>query len=229
MANLSRVEFADGTVWDTQHIANILGQENDGNNRLFADESGSTLNGMGGDDWIIGNDGNDTLYGGEGSNRLWGGDGDDTLVNSGGISTGGGGSDTYIHVAGSGDLVIHNNDFGVPGKDLLIVQGVSHNDTQLSRGLENELELRYEANSRIEQITILHFFDQDEVTAEALDSITFSDDGTTWDLDYIKTELLSVTLNAIPSGEELHGAGGNDFIYGAEGDDQLYGGVVMTP
>ncbi|MCP4993429.1 MAG: hypothetical protein GY934_06545, partial [Gammaproteobacteria bacterium] len=196
-----------------------------GDDDLWGYDGDGQLTGGAGDDELSGGAGNDYISGGTGVDTLRGGSGDDILVSGGGSCVGGAGNDTYIHIAGNGDLVISNDDYNLASNDVLIVQGIDHASVHLSRGTQDELEMWYLVNSVYEIITIIGFFDQNATTGQALDSITFSDDGTTWDIDYIKTALVpaSVTLYADPAGGELHGMSGDDYLYGAGGNDLLYG------
>ncbi|MEO6382424.1 MAG: type I secretion C-terminal target domain-containing protein, partial [Nitrobacter sp.] len=59
---------------------------------------GLTLNGNGGDDYLIGSNGNDILFGGAGHDLLLGGDGDDKLHGDDGanVLSGGQGADTFF-------------------------------------------------------------------------------------------------------------------------------------
>jgi Ca2+-binding RTX toxin-like protein len=65
-----------------------------------ATETGLTLSGNSGDNWLWGNTGNDTLIGGAGNDFLSGGAGANTLA-------GGAGDDVYV-VAGQNDVIIEN-------------------------------------------------------------------------------------------------------------------------
>ncbi len=231
----------------------------DDNTAAYAGAGNDVVSGGAGDDLLYGEAGNDTMSGGAGSDKLYGGEGDDylmagsaigvvvgssdsdvllggagddTLASGRGQCIGGDGNDTYIHTAGSGDLVISNDDSGTSSNDILIIKGISSTVSQLSCGPQNELVLHYLLSTPLgyasETITILGYFDQNASTSQALDSITFSDDGVSWNTDDVRLEVFGtldspVTLFSSPVGGELHGMGNDDFIYGAEGDDQLYG------
>ena len=80
-SKVERIEFADGTVWDTQYIQDNARSEN----------------------VILGTPGNDILVGTDRDDTLIGLQGDDTL-------TGGEGNDTYVFTKGSGvDRIIEND------------------------------------------------------------------------------------------------------------------------
>lgn len=90
---LSRFEFADGTIW-TGDEAGMLGtltrRGTSGADAIHGTASGETLLGLDGDDQIWGNGGADVLVGGRGDDWL----------------TGGGGADTYLFALDDGhDLI----------------------------------------------------------------------------------------------------------------------------
>jgi Ca2+-binding RTX toxin-like protein len=65
------------------------------------------------------------------------------------------------------------------------------------------------------------------IRSRAREAIRF-DDGTSWDLNTIKTQVPQGTsgadnLYAYAPGDTLHGLAGNDTLYGAAGADQLSG------
>jgi Ca2+-binding RTX toxin-like protein len=130
MFQIDQIQFADGSMWDLQAIADhaqgltLVGTEDfDFLSGFFTRD---TLSGLGGDDTIVGNEGDDLLFGGDGGDTLEGGLGNDTLhgeagddvlygglgPNSGGEGGEGGGGQT-------GDL----------GNDALV--GGTGNDTYL--------------------------------------------------------------------------------------------------
>ena len=105
--------FAEGDV--LIGIESVFGGK--GNDTLKALESGSRLNGAGGDDVIEGRSGDDLLAGGNGSDTLNGGGGDDLMNGNRGDDTlnggagddtlrGSSGTDTFVFSAGGGDDVV---------------------------------------------------------------------------------------------------------------------------
>jgi len=68
---------------------------------LYGLGGNDTLNGEGGNDWMLGGDGNDTINGGSGRDRMFGQDGDDRL--HGGAAEdrmeGGAGADVFVYTA----------------------------------------------------------------------------------------------------------------------------------
>ncbi|MBO6504050.1 MAG: M10 family metallopeptidase C-terminal domain-containing protein [Kordiimonadaceae bacterium] len=105
--------FADGDVLIS--IESLFGGK--GDDTLRALETGSRLNGAGGDDIVTGRSGDDLLAGGNGNDVVTGGAGndlmngnrgDDTLNGSAGDDTlrGSNGADTFVFTAGGGDDII---------------------------------------------------------------------------------------------------------------------------
>ena len=97
---LQRVEFADGTTWNTNDLKRLVNAiyGTPGNDTLNGDNNSNIIRGLAGDDTINGNGGNDYLYGGggkdilkgkKGNDYLYGGKGDDTLK--------GGEDDDYLY------------------------------------------------------------------------------------------------------------------------------------
>ncbi|MCX7086903.1 MAG: putative Ig domain-containing protein [Methylococcales bacterium] len=87
-ANLyvERVEFADGTVWDSAYLPaqvlgkpTVIGTAGDDVLTFWPTESG-LLQGLAGNDTLNGSNGNDTLDGGPGVDHLYGGAGDDYYI-----------------------------------------------------------------------------------------------------------------------------------------------------
>ncbi|MCU7918440.1 MAG: hypothetical protein KZQ95_08800 [Candidatus Thiodiazotropha sp. (ex Epidulcina cf. delphinae)] len=131
---LNAIEFVDGGQWDAQHIQATVLQPSAGDDLLFADLAGSTLDGQGGNDvmtgdagadQLAGGSGDDTLHGHGGDDRLQGDDGRDQLYGDAGndVLAGGGGDDSLSGGAGSdrlsgGDGVDQLE--GDAGDDLLI-------------------------------------------------------------------------------------------------------------
>jgi Ca2+-binding RTX toxin-like protein len=220
----------------------------DGNDRIFGDSGDDQLQGGDGNDTLRGNHGNDQLEGGDGNDELWGQAGDDTL-NGGegnddlfggagndtlecgtGYCVGEAGDDTYVHIAGDGDVTISNSDPDGAGNDRLVLRGVNSADVRLTLFPDFDdinLHISYTYGSRGERVTVTGFFNQDGTTGQSIDGIVF-DDGVSWDFDDIMSEVRRPTdgydmLYAYSNGDILHGLGGNDNLYGGAGDDQLYG------
>ncbi|MCA1972104.1 MAG: putative Ig domain-containing protein, partial [Caenispirillum sp.] len=80
-SSVRRFEFADGTVWNYEDIADRMvwrGTAGD-DERLWGSEYDDRIHGFAGNDVIAGFAGNDTIDAGEGDDVVYAGDGDDTV------------------------------------------------------------------------------------------------------------------------------------------------------
>jgi len=101
---IERVEFADGTVWDAQTIAERIG--------------GTRLVGSDGDDILVGDSGNNVLVGGAGDDQL---EGDE-------------GNDVYVYELGDGNDTIQDRDFNDGNIDIIrFGAGIAASDVGVSR------------------------------------------------------------------------------------------------
>ncbi|HGK6252664.1 TPA: calcium-binding protein, partial [Neisseria meningitidis] len=76
---IDEIHFDNGKVLDVATVKELVQQSTDGSDRLYAYQSGSTLNGGLGDDYLYGADGNDLLNGDAGNDSIYSGNGNDTL------------------------------------------------------------------------------------------------------------------------------------------------------
>ncbi len=115
------ITFADGSIWDTEAITDMLVQGTEGDDLMYGFSGSDAMNGSAGndllyarsgDDTLNGEAGNDTLSGGDGTDTLDGGSGEDTLDGGFGNDTlqGGLGADTYLFGRGSGQDTIIDRD-----------------------------------------------------------------------------------------------------------------------
>ena len=200
---------------------------NVGHDYLSGGAGDDTLNGDAGRDRLYGGDGNDTLDGGTGSDTLDGGYGNDTLrggAGSGDYLTGGRGSDTYLFGSGDGDTRIYNYDRDSDSQDVLrFLKGINPGDVQAKRS-SNDLQLTIKSTGEV--ITVQYFFYGNNYE---LNTVEFAD-GTTWDVETIKTKVLEGTEGAdsivgYASDDTIDGLGGNDTLSGRDGNDTLSGGA----
>ena len=114
----------DGTV-------DGAGAATGGDDRLVADSSDNTVDGLDGHDVLYGLAGNDSLSGGAGNDILVGGDGDDLLIGGLGNDTmsGGNGGDTYLFSADGGE-----------GSDIITDFDVANDVIRLSDVLDAEVD-----------------------------------------------------------------------------------------
>ncbi|MEY8250886.1 MAG: calcium-binding protein, partial [Colwellia sp.] len=207
----------------------------EGNDTLSGGAGNDTLSGQSGDDNISGGEGNDRISGGSGNDTLdgdsgqdyvYGGDGDDTLrggTGSGDYLQGDAGNDTYLFATGDGHTTIYNKDSTVNRNDVLrFLEGVEPSDVITTR---SNFNLLLTLQSTGEIVTIQKYFESSDYQ---LNIIEFTD-GTTWDVDFVKAQVLIPTegddyIVGYAENEALSGLGGNDVILGSGGDDILDGG-----
>lgn len=197
-----------------------------GNNSLDASlfTGMATLNGMGGDDLLIGGSGSDALNGGTGSDTLTGNAGNDALNGEDGddILNLNGGSDTADGGAGDDLLILSGNAGGTSatggsGANHFIIQpGLNGNVLLDAQGVDT---LDFSGfNSGIT-------FSLGVATAQALAGGLNLSAGTQF------TNLIGTTFNDVLTGNSLdntlQGLGGRDTLNGGAGDDTLDGGTGM--
>ena len=129
---IDEIHFDNGKVLDVATVKELVQQSTDGSDRLYAYQSGSTLNGGLGDDYLYGADSADTLNGGKGNDWLYSGNGNDMLNGDEGddrvygnhgddVLNGGAGNDGLYGEDGNDTLI------GGAGNDFL--QGGNGSDT----------------------------------------------------------------------------------------------------
>ena len=213
---------------------------NAGNNKIYGGSGNDCLEGGLGNDILYGGNGNDELYGGDGDDKLYAESGNNILDGGAGNDTldGGIGTNTFIFGKGYGhDIIASTNSGNIVFLDLNptdIVFKIENNDLRiLSKNTNDSLLLQKYCNN---------------VNAIIKNEIFKFADGTIWNKDNVREELLKGTLdndtilghydyenvvnglagNDIIWGnnknDKLYGGDGNDELYGGEGDDELYGG-----
>ncbi len=252
---LNAVEFADGTIWNSTLINQLVMQGTTGNDTLIGSSSDDTVDGLSGDDflsgdrgndYLSGNNGNDVLYGGYGNDSLLGGDGQDSLYGDDGADIlnaglgandymeGGGDNDIYLFAAGDGNTTINNYDTSTGHNDILrFASGIYPTDVLVRRS-SNDLQLTLQSNGEL--ITVQnHFLNGNQYL---LNAVEFAD-GTIWNSATLTEKLLTGTagadtitgfatndtINGLGGNDTLNGGGGNDTLYGGDGDDSLNGGT----
>ncbi|MBI4190070.1 MAG: putative Ig domain-containing protein, partial [Betaproteobacteria bacterium] len=211
--------FADGTEWDAAQLAALANAATEGDDWLYADPSGSTLSGLGGNDVLIGGAGNDTLDGGKGDDSLQGEAGDDIL--SGGPGNdflhGGDGHNVYLVASRAGI----DNIALTPGatEELRLDGGISAGDVRVS--LESgDLALEI---ARVGTKVLLSGWSEPGF-ADGV-KVVFGD-GTQWDMAQLNLRVAADTaINAPAKGRVLSGTNASDTLTGGQGNDWLEGGV----
>ena len=237
------VEFADGTVWDTEEIANrankILGTDDDdtlvGFGEAVGYHQGETFHAGAGNDQVNAGNGDDVLYGEEGNDTLYGEYGDDTL--NGGTGSdhmeGGCGSDTYVFNLGDGADTVFDYEYDMTPKDrILFGEGISSSDVRMERQGNNLVVWYSESDSFTVQDAYREYYGTGRYFVESVEFV----DGTVWDTEAIANRanhLLGTdgddTINGYAEAvgyhqnETVHGLGGDDQINVGDGDDTVYG------
>ncbi|MBN8474837.1 calcium-binding protein [Sulfuritalea sp.] len=206
---IERVEFADGTVWNTADLRALIS--------YVADENDNYLEGSTADDALDGLGGNDQLFGLEGNDTLNGGAGDDSLE-------GGFGDDIYLFGHGAGKDIATDWDSS-PGNIDTIRMADDVTPDQVTFAIDNGNNLLLGLNQWADRLILNNWLYDDY----RFERIEFAD-GTVWGAD----ELLAAPpylegddwLYGSPYQDDLlSGSGGNDFLAGYEGNDTLDGGT----
>jgi len=238
--NLERIEFADGTVWIWQQIAErgLISQANN---------NGETLNGWTGNDIMQGGKGDDILDAGSGSNTIYGGAGNDTIRTGNysfdNILAGGKGddtlygsyySDTYLFNLGDGkDTIIESYNYSGVVDTLRFGKGIRVADITTYK---DDRDLLFKHKNGKDEVRVKNVFNSTSSVATAsehynLERIEFAD-GTVWTWQQIAERGLisqanneGVSLNGWYGNDIMRGGNGNDILDGGYGSNQLYGGA----
>ena len=197
--NLSRV----GT--GTSNAITVIG--NDLSNRIdLGDRNTSvTIQGLGGNDTIVGGRDDDSIDGGSGNDSISGGNGDDRL-------DGGAGTDTLD--GGIGNDVLLNAELTPPPGQIRILNGILTADG--SWGGE-EIRVRRVGTDDVEVSidSLVRTFDMDDFTGILLRG----NNG----YDFIDV-VGNIVAGSLTRKVTLEGGNGNDTLFGENGDDVLRGG-----
>lgn len=120
---LQAIEFQDGTIWDSERLAELIPDSLSNSSltnaiTLAPDALDKVITGTSGNDYIMGQFSDDLLYGGDGNDTLSGGIGNDTL-------SGGAGTDRYLFAYGSGHDLIDTGDASGAAVDALDISNTS--------------------------------------------------------------------------------------------------------
>ena len=225
---VEQIQFMDGTVWTEDDIVTKVYAPTEGDDVIYGSSENDDLSGAGGNDKLYaeagadslhGDSGNDKLYGGSGSDVLDGGTGDDVL-------DGGLGNDTYLFSRGSGQDTIVDQDTSVGNLDTIqLGEGIAPTDIKLER-IGNGFKLTIPDTG--DSVAVTSWL-QGDTPRYGVEAIRFAD-GTTWDVDTIKQQLLQGTAGddtivGYSSSDTIQGLEGADTLYGRAGDDTLDGGA----
>lgn len=207
-----RVEFEDGTAWDTADLDARFMAGTAYDDVLYATSVAHPLEGKAG---------NDTLQGSSAANTLIGGEGDDEL-------SGGGGADVIRFARGDGRDVINSNMGGVGDTVIEFAPSIVAEDVALVRqyGLSVSIRIRGSTDS----ITLTQ--------TSVLPAIRFAD-GTTWNSqmvwdrsmlgtefdDYLTSDVGGASLDGQAGNDTLKGDASSNTLIGGDGNDGLSGGM----
>ncbi|AIZ26702.1 iron-regulated protein frpC [Neisseria meningitidis] len=246
---IDEIHFDNGKVLDVATVKELVQQSTDGSDRLYAYQSGNTLNGGLGDDYLYGADGddllngdagNDSIYSGNGNDTLDGGEGNDALYGyNGNDALNGGEGNDHLNGEDGNDTLIGGagNDYleGGSGSDTYVFGKGFGQDTVYTDGITADMltftregnHLLIKAKDGSGQVTVQSYFQNDGSGAYRIDEIHF-DNGKVLDVATVKELVQQSTdgsdrLYAYQSGNTLNGGLGDDYLYGADGDDLLNG------
>ncbi|MEX5575622.1 calcium-binding protein [Pseudomonas lijiangensis] len=242
---INQIQFADGSIWDQQAIKAQVLQGSDADQSLWGYATDDLIDGGAGDDTLSGAAGNDSLAGGsgadtlngeEGNDLLQGGSGNDTLnggagndVLDGGAGNdrldGGAGDDTYLFGKGSGQDIVSAYDPTQNKVDTVQLVGLNSSDVIVSRE-SSDLVIRVIGTT--DSIRVSSHFVSDATYGYQISQIQFAD-GTVWDQQAIKTQVLKgrdadQSLGGYASDDLIEGGAGADTLNGEDGNDLLQGG-----
>ncbi|MBB5206399.1 Ca2+-binding RTX toxin-like protein [Inhella inkyongensis] len=215
---VSRVEFADGTVWTGEQLRHVPGMGTRYDDYLFGTQAADLLQGLAGSDSLSGGAGNDTLVGGVGNDELSGGEGDDVFVYNPG--------DGFDSLMGSwalnpGDDVLR---FGAgidPSEVTLALRGPYFVFVSTTGG--DLVRVSRQADGLIDGLSRVEFDNGSSWTRADLDRMARPSLGSEMD-DHLFGGEQADTLRGLGGNDTLEGAGGDDVLEGGEGDDFLQGG-----
>ena len=230
-AKVSRLVFADGTVWNDLNEHVTINTGNNAGQTIYGSGLADTITGTDGNDVIDGDSGNDILTGGLGDDTLIGGSGNDTLDGGAGndVLRGGSGSDVYKFGFGYNNDVIDEDSFN--GDVIQLAEGITADDVSFGRTASAiYIELSDHSRLTIKNFVanttnngiILKYADGSTVNLkQKLSELPIT--GTIFN-DNLQGDSGNNTLIGRAGDDVLSGYAGNDILDGGEGDDTLYGG-----
>lgn len=208
---VTRVEFADGTVWDLREMyrETLLGTEN--GDEFDGNEQNSTLVGLEGADALYGNYGDDVLNGGKDDDYLDGGQG----------------NDVYLFARGDGNDVIDQYSASEDDVDVIrFASDILPSDIVLSR---EENSGRITIKDTGDSILLQDLFNSEYRHVERIEF----DNGTVWNMAdvlslFVQNSFgneLDNVLDGSYQNDGLYGGDGNDTLLGEDGNDVIEGGA----
>ena len=191
---LAASPFVGAESWP--HVLAVTGTPSPGNDTLIGDDLGNTIDGLAGDDSLVGGAEMDTLNGGEGNDTLIGGGGNDMLNGGPGadLLNGGDGFDSATYETSPTGLVI---DLAVPANST----GEAAGDTFID--IERWIGSNFN-DTMVAGDQPVWFW------GHAGDDVQYGGAG-------------NDTLESGDGNDTVHGGAGDDMIFGRADDDVLYG------
>ena len=230
---VERFRFSDGVLWRDREIRErvVVGGATAGPDRLggFSDIA-NRIDGLEGDDTLLGGPLADRLIGGPGHDWLGGDLGNDTLIAGGGHDTlvGGGGNDLYRISRGGWRTTIFDYEGGTNELNADVVEFSNLRSTEVSlvERLGNDLSLRFVSSDQLRVQSYFHF------PSLRIESFRFSD-GVVWGDAILRSRVVVGGATAGPDylggyddmANRIDGLAGNDTLNGAGLDDRLLGGA----
>ena len=236
------------TSWDRAELERLASMATTQADELHGDNTANTIDGLAGDDVLIGHGGKDVLIGGADNDRLEGGLGDDTLEGgigddvlkgggdndnlSGGTGDdtliGGYGNDSYkIAADGSHDVIQDQGSHITDIDKIIFAEGITQAHISYSR-TATDLIITISKDDILSTVTIQDSF---RYRRNQIEQLVFADNTTV----SIATVLAAVStwtgtdevesIYGDVADDRLDGGAGNDRLFGYGGDDKLIGGA----
>ena len=222
-AGIASLDFADGTTLSLAQflVTNLLPGYEKGSNVLIGTTGKDSLTDTSGREVVAyGLEGDDAITTGAESDVLHGGLGNDFL-------SGGGGDDSYYFFRGDGEDRITDVDT-TPGNvdSIVYAADIFPSQIQISRSGDDLVLSR----GTTDRILVTSYFQNDGVTRNSIEEISFRADGTVWSVAAVKSKALLGTpgkdvLVGYASSDVMNGFAGDDVLIGNAGDDILDGGT----
>lgn len=245
---IETIQFVDNTQLTVDQVQKqLINRVTKGNDDLRLTGNAISINGLAGNDVLIGTNGNDKLYGDIGNDFLYGGNGNDILdgglgndILDGGLGNdtldggtgndslkGGNGNDTYVFGQEFGQDIINNYNDNLNHKSIIRFKtGWKADDFEYIAYTPSANAAKYVLGERGKGLIIRSKKTSDEITIRSqfhsnhygVSEIQFAD-GTILNA----RNLQNLAVEVKEPKKDQHGSSGNDLIIGTIGNDTLYG------
>jgi Ca2+-binding RTX toxin-like protein/PAS domain-containing protein len=232
-SRVERFRFSDGVLWGDGELRErvVVAGATAGPDQLggFSDMA-NRIEGLEGDDTLLGGPLADHLHGGPGHDWLGGDLGNDTLIAGGGHDTliGGGGNDLYRISRGGWRTTIYDHEASTndPNADVVEFSDLRSTEVASVERSGNDLSLRFVSS---DQVRVQSYFNS---PSQRIESFRFSD-AVVWGDAMLRSRVVvgGATAGADHLGgyddivNRIDGLAGNDTLNGAGLDDRLLGGA----